>query len=260
MENVENGSRFKLFQSEVSPHLGLLLSKLLLLKPSLFSFLLQFLHLLHTVGLPPCCKGAQATWRITHGLLSFLILLLGPGLCRHTNEWWCLPTAQCLTGRFAYQQIIFLSQWMLALATSVHRHALARPQAAPVKEPLTDSQLCVESHDISRKQQEDTKMLLNCRTSASLDGWRCYRSAAGSESGWRHSGVGWTVRGGPSAGCAGWDGAGWFPLPQLKELTRVNTENQLSPLRQSDSHWKALHWSIPLFSGLGIAVTRLVWK
>lgn len=57
MENVENVSLIKLFQFELSPHLGLLLSKLLLLKPPLFSFLLQFLHLLHTVGLPPCCEG-----------------------------------------------------------------------------------------------------------------------------------------------------------------------------------------------------------
>ena len=43
-----------------APHLCPLLSELLLLKSPLLSFLLQFLHLLHTVGFPPCWKdGAK---------------------------------------------------------------------------------------------------------------------------------------------------------------------------------------------------------
>lgn len=53
-ESVEEERPITLLHLELSPHLGLLLSQLLLLKPPLFSFLLQLLHLLHAVGLPPC--------------------------------------------------------------------------------------------------------------------------------------------------------------------------------------------------------------
>lgn len=40
-------------------YLSSLLSELLLLEPASFSFLLQFLNLFHTVGLPPCYHQKQ---------------------------------------------------------------------------------------------------------------------------------------------------------------------------------------------------------
>lgn len=41
-------------------HLSSFLPELLLLKPTPFSFFLQFFHLLHTVWLPPCCQEEKA--------------------------------------------------------------------------------------------------------------------------------------------------------------------------------------------------------
>lgn len=174
------------------------------------------------------------------------------------------------------KQIIFIKPVNVTISyqrsSSCTGETLVRPQAAPVKEPLTDSQLRVGSHDITRKQQH-TNMLLNCRTSAPLDERRCYRSAAGSESGWRQPGVGWMVRGGPSAGCAGWDGAGWFPLLQLKSHTGKHLKptvcSQTEQLKLKSSplkHTSVLTWSVLRFGyrcdpfGLKIEDTDQCWS
>lgn len=46
-----------------APYLGPLLSELLLLEAPLLSFLLQFLHFLHAIGFPTCCKKRkQVFW------------------------------------------------------------------------------------------------------------------------------------------------------------------------------------------------------
>lgn len=71
------------------------------------------------------------------------------------------------------------------------------------------------------------------------------------------------MQGGPGVGCAGWDGAGWFPRLQLREeKNHTGDQRKIDRPRPLSSY---THAHTPLFSrgafsGLGIAVARLLWK
>lgn len=51
--------------------------------------------------------------------------------------------------------------------------------------------------------------------------------------------------GGPSAGCAGWDGVVWFPLLQLNKIKPVNAKkNNITVFARSESEPRILLWLI----------------
>lgn len=73
-----NQTMFSYFESvnlmhRFAPYLCSLLSELLLLEAPLLSFLLQFLHFLHAVGFPTCCKERKQVFWTT--ILKVLLML-----------------------------------------------------------------------------------------------------------------------------------------------------------------------------------------